>query len=461
MRTLYTRVVLVFLAAALAGLLTAYAATTVLFEHRESDQFQADMLLTGQEMIRLLRQGSDLNWDEYAQSLATVHAYSVLIYNQAGELKRFGSHVQELDESLIPREEIAAVLHGEVRRSEAQGPPEQTWIGVPFWLEQERLAMILQPGVPHAPRNGKWILDVSLIITLIVGSLFILLAASYIIKPLRELTKAVHQVARGDFNVSLSWRDRADELGILAQGVHQMAQSLNKMEGMRQDFVSNVSHEIQSPLTSIAGFSKALRNEALTREQQLHYLDIIEHESSRLSRLSENLLKLASLDSDHHPFQPQRFELDEQLRRMIVLCEPQWSAKRLHLDLQLTRVDIVADEDQCSQIWLNLLSNAIKFTPDGGTIGVEITRGTGEVLVRISDSGAGISEEERSRIFERFYKADQARRRTQSGSGLGLAIVSRIVALHQGRIEVWSEPGQGSVFTVTLPTAATGGQLLH
>lgn len=222
---------------------------------------------------------------------------------------------------------------------------------------------------------------------------------------------------------------------------------------MRQDFVSNVSHEIQTPLTSISGFAKALQNnDLIVEEERSEYLDIIIAESERLSRLSDNLLKLASLDSEHHPFNAGSFNLDEQIRTIVVTCEPQWSAKGIVIDLELPEaVKIKGDEDQLKQVWMNLLSNSIKFTPEGGNIRISIDDSAADVSVTISDNGIGISPEEFNAVFQRFYKIDKSRNGNNNGNGLGLAIVKKIVSLHQGNIEVDGAVGAGTTIIVRLP----------
>ncbi|MEJ8543949.1 ATP-binding protein [Brevibacillus borstelensis] len=264
------------------------------------------------------------------------------------------------------------------------------------------------------------------------------------------LIDALRRIAKGDFSVKLDIK-MEDRWGQLVENINHMAEQLNEMEQMRQEFISNVSHEIQSPLTSISGFARALRRENLSRDEQLHYLDIIETESKRLSKLSDNLLKLTSLEAKQHPMERKRYRLDHQLRNIILACEPQWLGKEIELDVALEKVELVADEDMMSQVWNNLLSNSIKFTPQGGKISVRAQRTGGEVVVQISDTGIGISPEDQERIFERFFKADRSRNRAMGGSGLGLSIVKKIVGLHQGRIAVQSQPGEGTTFIITLP----------
>jgi signal transduction histidine kinase len=230
-----------------------------------------------------------------------------------------------------------------------------------------------------------------------------------------------------------------------------MAKALSELEQMRQDFVSNVSHELQTPLTSIRGYSQILKEEELSAAERKEYIDIIQQEIERLSRLSENLLKLASLESNRHPFHPETYSLDEQLRRVVVFMEPQWSKKQLELDLSLERVEITADQDQLKQVWLNLLGNSIKFTPAGGRIRIQLTKDEQQVAVQVADTGVGISPEALPHVFERFYTGDPARERRKNGNGLGLSIAKKVVDLHHGNIQAQSEVGQGTTFTVRLP----------
>jgi two-component system phosphate regulon sensor histidine kinase PhoR len=268
------------------------------------------------------------------------------------------------------------------------------------------------------------------------------------------LLHAMEQIARGDFSVRVEephTHSADDPISKLFKGVNDMALELKQMEDMRQEFISNVSHEIQSPLTSIRGFARALQNDALSPADRLHYLNIIETESMRLSKLSDNLLALAALDAENRPFEPQRYRLDKQLRNLILACEPQWTSKAIELEVSFEEVTITADEDLLSQVWINLLSNSIKFTPQGGCICVDLHQQAGSIAFCIADTGIGIAEEDQAHIFERFYKADKSRTRANGGSGLGLSIAQKIIELHRGTIAVASKPCEGTTFTVSLP----------
>jgi two-component system, OmpR family, phosphate regulon sensor histidine kinase PhoR len=276
----------------------------------------------------------------------------------------------------------------------------------------------------------------------------------------QSMSDTIGQIAKGNFEVKLTLDDRHlsstdNPIGGLVTSINDMAAQLQHIETMRQEFISNVSHEIQSPLTSIGGFAKALRNPKLSDSEKQHYLDIIETESERVSKLSDNLLKLASLESELHPFEPHPYRLDRQLRSVVLSCRPQWVAKNVELNVELPEVILQADEDLLSQVWVNLLSNAVKFAPNGGTISVHLVQRNEEVIVSISDNGLGIANEDKKRIFERFYKVDSSRRNATEGSGLGLSIVRKIVEMHRGAVDVKSTLGEGTTFIVHLPRKLT------
>ncbi len=268
----------------------------------------------------------------------------------------------------------------------------------------------------------------------------------------RPIIEALEKIAQGDFSIRVESEFHDNQIvGELANTVNKMALELDQMENLRQEFISNVSHEIQSPLTSIRGFAQALENDRLSPEERHHYLNIIETESTRLSRITEDLLKLATLESDQVHMEPKPYRLDKQIRSLILACEPQWKAKDIALDVSLEELEVTADEDLLSQVWNNLLHNSIKFTPPAGSVKVALRPRGDQLEFRIADTGIGISEEDQTRIFERFYKADPSRTHANGGSGLGLSIVKKIIELHKGTIEVKSKVGAGTTFVVSLP----------
>ncbi|TKH19552.1 two-component sensor histidine kinase [Bacillus wiedmannii] len=301
---------------------------------------------------------------------------------------------------------------------------------------------------------------VTFLISDMVGFVFIVLIwvlIGVLMRPKREamiwtIIEPIQKIAKGDFSVKIRNEEKYDgEIGVLVKSINDMTDELNAMEKMRQEFVSNVSHEIQSPLTSIKGFARALQDNNLSEEKRKHYLTIIETETTRLSKLSQNLLKLTLLEAEEYTPERVTYRLNQQLKQIVLNSEPLWAEKEIELELDLEKVDVIADRESMSQLWINLIHNSIKFTPSGGTITIQLKEYEKVVEVRIRDSGIGISEEQKQHIFERFYKADSSRNRTYGGSGLGLAIVKKVLDLHQGEIKVESEEGDGTEFIVCIP----------
>lgn len=227
-----------------------------------------------------------------------------------------------------------------------------------------------------------------------------------------------------------------------------MVDKLGKTEKMRQEFVSNVSHEIQSPITSIMGFANILQSDYVDEESKKTYAKIIEDESRRLSKLGENLLKLASLDNDQNVISKEIYYLDEQIRRIVLMLEPKWSSKNIEFELDLPKTKIDADKYLLEQVWINLIGNSIKFSDNGSNIYIIIRDDNENTNVSIKDNGIGINDEDIDKIFDRFYQADESRK--IEGSGLGLSIVRKIVKIHDGNIVVNSELGKGSEFIISL-----------
>jgi two-component system, OmpR family, phosphate regulon sensor histidine kinase PhoR len=270
------------------------------------------------------------------------------------------------------------------------------------------------------------------------------------------LDEALRRIASGDLDVSVDVAGMGDDhpFGRMAGGINQLAESLRKMEELRQEFISTASHELQSPLTSIAGFATALRDERLPPETRLRYVSIIEEEAGRLSRLSDALLRLTSLEAGGLRPRAEPASLDASIRSAALAAEPRWRAKGIDLELDLERVEASVDAAMLAQVWTNLLGNAIKFSGPGGRVRVELRRSGDKALASFSDEGVGISPEDLGFVFDRFFKADRSRSRADpdSGSGLGLAIAKRIVDLHGGAIRAESDGlGAGSRFTVELP----------
>lgn len=280
-----------------------------------------------------------------------------------------------------------------------------------------------------------------------VGLALILVVINRIIKPIRKITDATKKVAIGDFTVKVNTK-RKDEIGVLADNFNKMVDELNSIDHLRKDFVSNVSHELKTPIASIQGFTKLLADKSISEEEKDEYINIILEETNRLSNLSSNMIKLSKFENQEIVTNKTTFKLDEQLRKAIIMLEEKINQKNIKITLKSEPITITQDKDLTMEIWINLLNNAVKFTNKDGKINVKVEENDEYIIVQIKDNGIGIAKEKQERIFERFYQAEKSH--SSEGSGLGLPIVKRIVELIDGKIEIESEKGKGTIFKVFL-----------
>ena len=317
---------------------------------------------------------------------------------------------------------------------------------------------MLDRETAHMFFMGPAVRDLLLVLaTVSVLVLLITLIARGTTDPIRTISNAASEIARGNYDVQVSLRqDRVEEYGELQRNFNAMARELKKNEDLRQDFISNVSHELKTPLAIIEGYAALLRDETLSPAQRGEYAAAIEKESARLSNMTENMLRLSRMDEGRQKMEVTRFCLDEQIRRCVIELEPQWSAKDLEPVVTLESIMISGDEALLGQVWRNLLDNAVKFSNDGGKFGVTAKLDGGAAVVCVFDEGSGMDVQTRNHMFDRFYQGDSSHKK--SGSGLGLSIVRRIVALHGGRIAVNSAPNAGTRVTVTIPGASADDQ---
>lgn len=452
-KSLYIRVVVIFLGAVILSIFAASMLINRLYVGQMQSAVQDNMISSGKMIIQAYEQANDHNLDSLMKGISSLPLYSVRVYDSEGiELYTSGDIPDK--QNVRDATHLQSVLQGGVYRSNLHESNGGLTVGLPFSVNGSSRALFITPELGELFNMIAGFLKTQLLLILGFGSVLILIAATYIVRPLQLLTRATRRMAKGDFTVSLHTK-RKDEIGELTRSFNVMAQELGTLEAIRKQFVSDVSHEIQSPLTSIKGFTQALKHKQLDEPSRMRLLNIIEEESDRLSRLSGDLLQLSTLEYEHLELKSDRYSLDEQLRKIVIAFEPQWSIKLINVELELQPLSIIADEDKLSQIWTNLISNSIKFTGSGGRITITAAENGDQLVVQIADNGVGVPEEELSHIFKPFYKIDKSRDRLVGGSGIGLSIVKRIVDLHHGQIEASSKPGEGTTFTVWLPLIYT------
>jgi len=286
-----------------------------------------------------------------------------------------------------------------------------------------------------------------LLASLFTGTLLACISGKRFLCQINELAEFAKEVAAGNFDVRMT-DGKTREIELITNSMNEMVKELSNIETLRSDFVSNISHEFKTPVSSIRGFARRLKKDTLTDEQRNEYIDIIISVSERLARLSGNVLLLSSLENTDKVVEEAEYSLDEQIRKTILSLEPQLQHKKLELDVRLESARIIANDEMLSHLWINLLENAIKFSPDNGTISVTLGVVGGNAVVTISDMGMGMDDEVKKHIFDKFYQGDHSR--ATEGNGLGLSLARRILELEGGKIEVDSENGKGSCFKVSL-----------
>lgn len=273
-----------------------------------------------------------------------------------------------------------------------------------------------------------------------------------LVRPLRQMAAASHRFAEGDFSARVKVKGK-DELAQLGEELNNMAISLSSVETMRRSFIANVSHELKTPMTTIAGFIDGMLDGTIPPEKQAHYMKIVSDEVKRLSRLVRSMLDLSRIDSGELKMNRVKMNLTEVVGGVLVSSEQRIEQKRLTITglEDCDRYEVYGDYDLMHQVLYNLLDNAIKFTDEGGNIHVHLYREHRRVYVSIRNTGAGIPPEEMPQIFERFYKSDRSRSLDKNGVGLGLYIVHTVVRLHGGEISVRSKQGEYTEFSFWIP----------
>ena len=271
--------------------------------------------------------------------------------------------------------------------------------------------------------------------------------------PMRRLGEAARKVARGDFSVYAEpshTPDQYDYLDVMFLDFNTMVQELGSIETLKNDFVSNVSHELKTPLAIIKNYATMLRCDDLSQSTRTEYMDTINEAADKLTNLVSNILKLNKLENQEIAAEPVRFDLSRQLSECVLGFESLIEQKNITLSAELEdKAIVMADENMLEIVWNNLLSNAVKFTNHGGSISVTQTSDKEAVIVSVADTGCGMDGQTIKHIFDKFYQADASH--SGEGNGLGLALAYRVVEKMNGTFTVASEPGNGSTFTVRLP----------
>lgn len=288
--------------------------------------------------------------------------------------------------------------------------------------------------------------------TFIITFFLVALFSYNMVRPLKTMGAAVKRFGGGDFSVRVPVNS-SDEIGELATAFNEMANSLSNSEGMHRSFIANVSHELKTPMTTIAGFIDGILDGTIPENQQKKYLKIVSDEVKRLSRLVRSMLELSRIDSGEMKIRPTNFDISKTVFSTLLTFEQKIDDRNIEirgLDA-VSSQKVFGDEDLIHQVVYNLIENAVKFTNDGGYILIKVVDSIDRTCVVIENSGQGIDPDDLPMIFGRFYKTDKSRSRDKNGMGLGLFIVKTVIKLHGGDIMAASKLGESTKFSFYIP----------
>ncbi|SEQ49301.1 Signal transduction histidine kinase [Virgibacillus subterraneus] len=397
------------------------------------------------------------NLDSYLKHTAA-SGYQLYVINSSGQEKFYGGSFRDKTLASEVKEKVlnSDVYHG------MENFPKETFVtgffaneltntvGVPFTYQGESYALFMRPNIELLFSEVHFVLGWMIIVMVILSIIAVLIGSRMLVNPIRKLSSATNKVVEEDFDVHLDI-NRKDEIGQLAGSFNEMIARLGELDKMRKSFISNVSHDIQSPLLNIQGYTRLLESNTLTKEEKDAYIQVIHDETNRMSMLTKQLLVLTTLDQKGNFRNKEMVDVTAQLKEIIQKYRWLLDEKEIAVSYSLDEVIVSGDPDMLYTVWENLLTNAIKYNRPDGSIELTIIERQSEVEIALQDTGIGLAPAEQGQIFERFYRADDARTHTTEGTGLGLSIVKQIIDMHGGRINVRSVLDEGTAFNVILP----------
>lgn len=457
MKSLYGKFLVLTVFIMLTSALVAFLSVNTYYHRFLKDQNDAKNVEVAEQIASFIEADEGMDLTEYFNMLAAT-GYKLLVTSSETEPIVYGEEFREnnLEDAAIQEVYSGEVYHG-MRDLKAEtfvtgyfSNESANTVGVPFVYGGQTYALFLRPDIKMLFTEIHYLLGGMVVVMAIISILAMLIVARKLIAPIVALTRATKKVGEEQFTSELSI-DRRDEIGQLTKSFQQMIDRLSENDQIRKAFVSDVSHDFQSPLLNIKGYADLLSDEELPAAQRKQYAGIIQSETERLSTLTKQLLLLTSLDQLVSPLQKKVFRVDQQVKETVLKSQWLLQEKEMSVMLEIDEVSYEGDPAFLEKVFENLLSNALKYTPDGGTIDIRLTEQDNEIYFSIEDTGIGMSDESKNRIFDRFYRADDSRTRDVEGTGLGLSIVEQVVRLHDGRVEVVSELGKGTTFIVHLP----------
>jgi len=456
MKSLYSKFAISTIIIMLASGIFSFLLSNAYYQNmlkKQNDQKVVNMAL---EVADFINAHEEIDLNDYFQHLGAV-GYQIFIQGKDESKRFFGAEYRIKN---LNQEAVSKVLDGEVYHGIREFPHKtfvtgffanelSNTVGVPFQRQGLSYALFIRPDIKLLFSEMHVLFGWLVVGIIALSIIFVLISTKYLVHPISRLEKATALIAEGDFGIKLK-TNRKDEIGDLTLSFNKMARKLANVSEMRKEFITNISHDIQSPLSNIKGYMRLLKNSSLTDQDRQH-IEAVDSEVNRLSNLTKQLLLLSAIDSKKEIMDTKCFNVSDQIKKLLRQYQWSLSEKGILISYSLPEVFLEGDPSLLHSVWDNLLSNAIKYNNENGEIEISIMETDINVVASFKDTGIGMDKDELERIYDRFYRVDSSRTRVVEGTGLGLSIVESIVELHKGRVDVKSKKGEGTIFSVILP----------
>lgn len=463
LRLLFSYMSTVILGLAVIGIVISFLAKGYIYDSKREE------LLRKAKKVNLVIQ-NEMNVNEATQQNLTFLDQSfdtrIWVFDRSGKIIATSTKDEVSIGKSVSEPIVQKVLKGEnaVNSLKFEGITEPVLSVVIPWGKENNLygGIVLHASVVGMNDTLGNIRETILWVTLL-AALFSLAMVSYlswsISRPLQKINRAAAEIGMGNYNERIHV-DSSDEIGDLANTINKMAEKLErteterrKFDQLRDDFLANVSHELKTPLTAMQGFLEALQDGLIREEAKQKYYGVMHHETMHMKRLVDDIMDLIKLETKQITLSKIPVDVESLLNKIAFKFKQEASKKgnKIQVYVKEELPKAYADQDRLEQILVNLIKNAIHFTADG-IITIEGEKFGNDILLKVTDTGIGISDADQEWIWERFFKADRTRSKKDQGTGLGLAIVKELVELHQGKIILESTVGKGTTFNIWIPS---------
>ena len=466
-KSIFTKQLLLYVGTLFANFILVGMVLSLVYTQHYMDETKEDLINQGMKISKEYKRAyftGDLSNLAYElQILEDYMSASIFFIDKNGVVVLASPGIDDawIGQTITNQNVMDSVLDGQIVSLEGKinGMFDDPVLTVGYPLQTEQIAGIFMcTSMLEIERSLQGMYQMGFfILTAImgIGIIFVYIFSKRISSPLLQMNEAVKVIAGGNFEQRVEINSE-DEVGQLAESFNHMAESLDKYEKVRRDFIANVSHDLRSPLTSIQGFLGAILDGTIPHEKQEHYLNIVLEETKRLTKLTNDIVELSRAQTSTITLEKTRFNINNLIRESIERLEPQLQKKDIKIDAIFVEKEtfVEADEDKIARVIYNLVDNAIKFSEEGKKIEIETAlKDNKKLLVSVKDYGKVISEEDVKYVFDRFYKVDSSRGKDKTGSGLGLSIVREFLLAHGENIGVKSEKGKGTTFLFSLKLA--------